>query len=213
MLAAAITSGTACAKVGRGVGVVGSNWVRLGAGLCLATPDTRQWQRVVAGEQSTGVAVRLDEPSHRVALGLAFLEGRKVVDVSVDPASWVRCARQAARACYEPDGRWADALSVGLRRTGTDRGWWDALPQELAPELIATAAAWPLLRPSIAQGGVERVVPRWLRHCVLPSTWRPEPDRCSATGRSPGCPRDGGGAQGTGSLVADRVRFSCQPTR
>ena len=135
--------------------------MRLGAGLCLSTPDSRQWQLVVAGEDSTGVAVRLDDEETRVGLGLAFLDGQKVVDVSVDPASWVGCARDGALAIHQPRGRWANALATGLLRTGEERGWWGQLPEQLDPEVMATAAAWPLLRPAIWAGANERVVPRW----------------------------------------------------
>lgn len=116
---------------------------------------------MVADGESTGVAVRLDERDQRVVLGLSFLDGQKVVDVSVDPSSWVRCVRSAASAIYEPHTRWADALESGLRRTGTERGWWNDLPEHLEPELTATAAAWPLMRPAIAAGFEERAVPRW----------------------------------------------------
>lgn len=135
--------------------------MHLGAGLCLATPDTRRWQQVVAAGEPIGVAVRLDERDERVLLGLSFLDGSKVVDVSVDPASWVRCLQRAARALHEPHTRWADALETGLRRAGTDRGWWNQLPEQLEPELTATAAAWPLVRPAIVAGSEERAVPRW----------------------------------------------------
>ena len=135
--------------------------MQLGAGLCLATADSARWQQVVADGSATGVAVRLDEQDRRVRLGLSFLGGSKVVDVSPDPASWVRCARSGARARHEPDARWADALSTGLRRTGIDRGWWNELPANLAPDLTAAAAAWPLARPAIEAGFDERCVPRW----------------------------------------------------
>ena len=135
--------------------------LRLGAGLCLATPDTRWWQQVVGNGEPTGVAVRLDERDERVRLGLAFLDGRKVVDVSVDPSSWVTCLRRGAEAMYEPDTRWADALNTGLQRTGAERGWWNELPERLEPEVTAAAAAWPLVRPAIRAGFDERVVPRW----------------------------------------------------
>ena len=140
--------------------------MRLGAGLRLATPDSARWQQVVTEGRPTGVAVRLEEAAARIGLGLAFLGGRKVVDVSADPASFVSCLHESADAVHEPRTRWADALTVGLRRAGEERGWWNALPAQLGSELTAAAAAWPLLRPAIEAGHQESSVPRWARSLV-----------------------------------------------
>lgn len=135
--------------------------MRLGAGLGLATPDSNRWQVVVADAAATGVAMRLNDDANRVSLGLAFLEGRKIVDVSSDPTSWMRCLRDEAYARRQPRRRWADAIGHGLTRFAVDRHWMDQPTAPLAPELVAAAAAWPLLRPAIAAGADERVVPRW----------------------------------------------------
>ncbi len=118
------------------------------------------WHLLAAPAGAVLAAVRVDETNARCHLGLAFLGGSRIVDVSIDPCAWVRRLRFAAIGVHEHPERWAAAAGVGLDRLGVECGWWrERLSRE--PERASAMAAWPLCRPSLVGDAPVRTIPRW----------------------------------------------------
>ncbi len=139
--------------------------IEVGAGLEVVPAERAGsgWHVIVEPSGRATAAVALDEPTARCRLGLTFLDGEAIVDVSIDPMAWAERLRQAARAAEQhPDG-WLSATTHGLDRFGRDRGWWPeaATSDNDRTVSIACMAAWPLLRPSLAAGHPTEAVPRW----------------------------------------------------
>lgn len=122
-----------------------------------AEPD---WQLITNGDRPV-VAVAVDKNEARVRLGLAFFEGGRVVDVSIQPAAWVgRLRHSASLAGADPD-LWERDVQAELLAGGRSEGWWTPAtgdPAHLDLVGLAARSAWPLLR--LCTDNV-REVPRW----------------------------------------------------
>lgn len=110
----------------------------------------------------TGAAVAaLDviDDERRVRLGLPFLDGDRVIDVSIQPGVWIDRIAQAAETAGVAPNVWKDRIRADLISAGIDAGWWLAAEMSRQDAVtVAMRAAWPLLRSTPR---TEREIPRW----------------------------------------------------
>ncbi len=118
------------------------------------------WQMIMHDEEPVA-ALSVDQTEARVRLGLVFLEGERVVDVSIQPGAWVgRLRTSASLRAANPD-RWEADIRRELLAGGLAEGWWTPAtgdPADLDLVALAARSAWPLLRLSTDD---VREVPRW----------------------------------------------------
>jgi len=133
--------------------------LELGSDLELRGHPGGRWL-VVDSPGGTVGALAFEATRARFRLGLSLLGGDRVIDVSIDPAVWIGHLQQRAADMDQHPQRWRDAICTALDRHGVAEGWW-AEPLRSDPLAVATATAWPLLRPSVAAGHLPASVPRW----------------------------------------------------
>ena len=133
--------------------------LQIGAPLTI-TGGPDPWRTIRA--EATGAAVAaLDvvADGSRVRLGLPFLDGDRVIDVSIQPGVWIDRIAQAADAAGVPPNTWKDRIRADLITAGIDAGWWLAAEMSRQDAVtVAMRAAWPLLRSTPR---TEREIPRW----------------------------------------------------
>lgn len=118
------------------------------------------WQFVTHQNQPVA-ALSVDQTEARVRLGLVFLDGDRVVDVSIQPGAWVGRLRHSASLSGANPDRWEADLRRELLAGGVSEGWWTPAtgdPGELDLVALAARSAWPLLR--LCTDDV-REIPRW----------------------------------------------------
>ena len=133
--------------------------LQIGAPLTI-TGGPDPWRTIRA--EATGAAVAaLDvvADGSRVRLGLPFLDGDRVIDVSIQPGVWIDRIAQAADAAGVPPNTWKDRIRADLITAGINAGWWLAAEMSRQDAVtVAMRAAWPLLRSTPR---TEREIPRW----------------------------------------------------
>lgn len=125
-----------------------------------AADGPRDWSIVRAESDGSAVAALAVDPiARRIRLGLPFLDGARVIDVSIQPGVWVEKVGAAAEALGAAPNTWKDRIRADLVAAGITAEWWTAAEMaRLDAVTVAIRAAWPLLRSTPS---VEREIPRW----------------------------------------------------
>jgi hypothetical protein len=131
----------------------------LGSGLSAQLNATGDWYLVLPDGEPPIAAIGVNLGAHRCLLGLPFIGGDHVINISYGPDAW---AAEIERRSVDLDvnpAQWSAAIVRGLNQLATDHSWWEEPLTGL--QSTATAAAWPLLRPSVQAGDTLQSIPRW----------------------------------------------------